>query len=89
MNDASAEVDESVRIAYSISRKVGNAVVRNRLRRRLKSIFSEYFDSATSLPVTSAVVIVLPGAARVTFVDLHGQVLELMKKIEKSTGSTT
>ena len=89
MNDASAEVDHSVRIAYSISRKVGNAVVRNRLRRRLKSIFSEYFGSHASLPVTSAVIIVLPGAARVTFADLQGQVVELMKKIEKSVGSAT
>lgn len=87
MNDVALTADAPVRIAYSISRKVGNAVVRNRLRRRLKSIFSEHFDAVTSPPVTSVLVIVLPGAARLTFSDLQGQVLELMKMIEKSTSS--
>jgi ribonuclease P protein component len=87
VKDTSIAGDQPVRIAYSISRKVGNAVVRNRLRRRLKAVFSEVFASSAPPPVTSALVIVLPGAARSDFADLHGQVMELMKKVEKSTGS--
>ncbi len=77
-----------MRIAYSISRKVGNAVVRNRVRRRLKAVFSEIFEASAPPPVTSALVIVLPGAAGLDFAELKGQVLELMKKIEKSTESS-
>jgi ribonuclease P protein component len=30
--------DPSVNVAYAISRKVGNAVIRNRMRRRLRSL---------------------------------------------------
>jgi ribonuclease P protein component len=30
--------DLSVNVAYAISRKVGNAVIRNRMRRRLRSL---------------------------------------------------
>jgi ribonuclease P protein component len=33
--------DEGVNVAYAISRKVGSAVVRNRLRRRLRAAFDE------------------------------------------------
>ena len=33
--------DDGVNVAYAISRKVGSAVVRNRLRRRLRAAFDE------------------------------------------------
>lgn len=36
-----AEADRGVRVAYALSRKVGNAVQRNRIRRRCRSVFSE------------------------------------------------
>jgi ribonuclease P protein component len=38
--EAGAE-DSSVHVAYAISRKVGNAVVRNRIRRRLRALFDD------------------------------------------------
>jgi len=87
MNDTSDIHEAQLQIAYSISRKVGNAVVRNRLRRRLKAILSGHFEASTTPPVTSAMIIVLPGAARLSFADLQGQVSELMNKIEKLMSS--
>lgn len=72
-------------VAYSISRKVGSAVVRNRIRRRLRSLFTEHLGVDESLPLSAALVIVLPGAHNRTYAELQDQVLELMKKVEKST----
>jgi len=77
---------EIPQIAYSISRKVGSAVTRNRIRRRLRALLSEHFNTLeTAPPVGAGVIIVLPGAADRTFTELHDQVQELMKKVEKST----
>jgi len=33
--------ESSVNVAYAISRKVGNAVVRNHIRRRLRALFDD------------------------------------------------
>lgn len=70
-------------MAYSISRKVGNAVVRNRIRRRLRSLFDEVLAEQPET-FSAAVVIVSPGAADLAYAELSEQVVVLMKKIEKS-----
>ena len=74
-------------VAYSISRKVGSAVVRNRIRRRLRSLLTEHLGVDGSPPLSAALVIVLPGARERTYAELEDQVLELMKKAKKSTVS--
>lgn len=81
-----AEGDSSSvpQVAYSISRKVGNAVVRNRIRRRLRSLFAEVLAEQPEV-LSAAVVVALPGAANCTYAELKEQVLKLMMKIEKST----
>jgi ribonuclease P protein component len=80
-----ADLAGTPQVAYSISRKVGNAVVRNRLRRRLRAILTEELGDDGSLTVLAAVVIVLPGARDRTFLELQGQVQELMKKADESS----
>jgi ribonuclease P protein component len=45
-------------VGYAIGRRVGNAVVRNRLRRRLRAIVSEV---APNLPVGAYMVVSGPG----------------------------
>ncbi len=40
---AGAALDDSVRLGFTCSRKVGNAVARNRARRRLKALAAEIF----------------------------------------------
>ena len=73
-------------VAYSISRKVGNAVTRNRIRRRLRSLFTEYLGEHPEV-LSAALVIVLPGARDRTYAELEEQVLKLFRKIENSTES--
>ncbi|MEZ4501673.1 MAG: ribonuclease P protein component [Dehalococcoidia bacterium] len=58
---------EATRVGFAISRRVGGAVVRNRVRRRLKALLRE-------LPIAQPTDLVLtaqPAAAEATFADLR------------------
>jgi ribonuclease P protein component len=55
-------------VAYAINRQVGNAVTRNRLRRRLRSILSE---RAASLPTGAYLVRTGPDASQLGFYELE------------------
>lgn len=64
-----ADPPDRIRIAYALSRRVGNAVVRNRVRRRLRSVFAELdavdgrvFPCGTYLVSASAEAAVMPYA---------------------------
>ncbi len=56
------------RVAYAVSRKVGGAVERNLVRRRLRAIFAE---TASVLPAGSYLVSAAPQASRSSFTDLR------------------
>lgn len=60
------------RLACSISRKVGSAVVRNRLRRRLRAIIAE---ATPDIPPGTYLLSAAPGAAGLTYGDLRRTVL--------------
>lgn len=71
-----------VRIAYALSRRVGNAVVRNRIRRRLRSVFAE-LDAAgdrTILPGTY-LVSASAEAAVMPYEDLMATVKTLLNEL--------
>lgn len=54
---------DGVRVAYAIGRPVGTAVVRNRLRRRLRAAVRELDASAGGLPAGAYLVRPRPDAA--------------------------
>ncbi|HBM56171.1 MAG TPA: ribonuclease P protein component [Acidimicrobiaceae bacterium] len=58
------------RVAYGIGRSVGNAVARNRLRRRLRVVMTGV-DARGSLPAGDYLVRAEPSAAGATFAELH------------------
>jgi ribonuclease P protein component len=61
--------EEDPRVGLAVSRKVGNAVARNRVKRRLRAIFDEL---APSLPAArDYVVIVRPGLAEAAEANGH------------------
>ena len=69
-------------MAYAVNRKVGNAVQRNRLRRRLRAIVS---DQASGLPTGAYVVRSSNSAPTLEFNELK---VAMSQALERATGGT-
>jgi ribonuclease P protein component len=67
-------------VAYAINRRVGTAVVRNRLRRRLRAIVSDW---AASLPTGAYVVHTGPQVARLDFDELKVAMSQALERATK------
>lgn len=66
------------RFGFIVSKAVGNAVTRNRVRRRLKAIAASVTDD---LPAgTEVVVRALPGSADASWVTLNSEISEALTK---------
>ena len=66
-----------VRVAYTVGRKVGGAVVRNLWRRRLRAVA---FDVISSLPPGDYLVGVGPGVRAMDYAELRERVAETMRR---------
>lgn len=71
---------EPPRVAYTIGRKVGPAVVRNRLRRRLRMLMRQF---APTLRPGAYLIGVGPEAASLPFTELEDLVSRAIKSMEK------
>lgn len=60
--------------------------MRNRIRRRLRAVLDE-MTGERSIGVLAAMIVVYPSAANRTYAELREQLVEMMKKVEKSKGS--
>lgn len=78
---APQEDSEARRVAFAVPRKVGNAVVRNRSRRRLRAVVRE---SASSLPAGTYLVGLNEGARALPFRELRARVIEAMQRASRA-----
>jgi ribonuclease P protein component len=71
---------ETSRFAIVTSRAVGNAVVRNKIRRRTKAVLSELIEGK---PQVHGVIRYRAAATMLSFVELRSTLLKLMERTEK------
>lgn len=62
---------DGVRVAYAVGRRVGPAVVRNRVRRRLREAVRSLDRASGGLPPGAYLVSVRPAAATLSYADLR------------------
>ena len=74
------------RVGFAIGRKVGPAVVRNQVRRRLRTVFRE-LEARGGLSAGAYLVIVRPAAADRSQLELRGNVEHAMNRINKKVSA--
>lgn len=70
---------ESFRVGFSVSKKIGNAVIRNRLKRVLRSCFQKHIDELRKFSIDFVVVCRKP-AAEATYDELELDLLKLLRR---------
>lgn len=74
--------DSQIRVGFTASRKVGNAVVRNRARRRLKALVQEVLPGR-GRPSTDYVLIARGDTATRPFEALRSDLLQALSRLER------
>lgn len=69
-----------VRVGFSVSKKVGNSVQRNRAKRRLREALSPYLNEIC--PGHNLIFIARPSVVDEPFLSLRQTVLQMLKKAE-------
>ncbi len=79
---APADLDRPlVRVGFTVSRKVGNAVVRNRVRRRLREIARAVIP-ARARPDLDYVLVGRQGAIVRDFAAMQGELVDALKRLK-------
>ena len=66
------------KVGFSVTKKIGKAVVRNKTKRRLKSIVTKYQNNLANKH--TYVFVAKPSITEVEFLDIENQVVSLLKK---------
>lgn len=70
---------QSFRVGFSVSKKIGNAVVRNRMKRALREVFHKLSENLSSYTY-DFVVICRKGSENLTFHEIESEIVKLLRK---------
>lgn len=73
---------DAPRFGFTITKKIGNAVVRNKIRRRLRAIVAG-LDADQARAGSDYVIVVRPAAVSSTFADLARDLNEAFRRVHK------
>ena len=86
---STSEADAAaVRVGFTASRKVGNAVVRNSAKRRLRAAAAEVL-SRDGRPGTDYVLIARAGTGERRYVDLLGDLASALRQVDRQAGRSS
>ena len=78
------EDKNSIRIGYAISRNVGSAVFRNKIRRQLREIINGIYKSNKNFPKGSYLIRVFPGIKGKSFSEINTFFKEAIDELKKN-----
>jgi len=83
--DIRSDAGEAIRVGFTASRKVGNAVVRNRAKRRLRAAAVEVL-ARNGRPGTDYVLIARAGTGERSFAELVGDLEAALRQVDRPRG---
>lgn len=83
--DAGGDASGAIRVGFTASRKVGNAVVRNRAKRRLRAAAAEVL-ARDGRPGTDYVLIARAGTGQRPYAELVGDLEAALRQVDRTRG---
>ena len=73
---------QPARVGFVVSKAVGNAVVRNRVKRRLRHLTREHLPALAVLPGSAVLVVrALPASAMASYAELDADLLRCLTRV--------
>ena len=77
-----ADDDLTVRVGFTVTKKIGNAVVRNRMKRRLRALVRDIFPES-AVPGADHVIIGRSGGVERDYATLGGELRRALARVAR------
>ena len=84
LSSINGEDINSVFVGYAISRNIGSAVFRNKIRRQLRESMSQIYKEDADFPKGKYLIRVFPGIKKKNFLEINTAVNEVINELKKN-----